>query len=458
MDTNAALVRDYEAGAGVTPSSMTLPDPGANLAATLPVWSLAAGSVAAFAAAAERRRLACGLQPLATGLEPGRIAAAFSSDKLFRIDGAAIDQFAELSGFFRAEDAWVRTHANYSHHRARLLTVLGLPAEADRETVIARIAQLPAVEIEERAAELGAIAVRVRTEQEWADSPMGKAAADGPLVAIERRADTGVHETDSGATQMLPLRGVRVLDLTRVIAGPVATRALGLLGAEVIRVDPPQLPEIEWQYLDSCQGKRSIRLDLRRDLPIFSELLSAADILVTGYRPGALERLGVHAAEIRPGIIHGSVSAWGAQGPWSGRRGFDSIVQAASGISLLEGAQQNSRSGEPLGALPAQALDHGSGYLLAAGILDALTAREHDGHGRDVRVALARTGSWLLAAPSRTPSHPSAQVPDVRYTVTHGAVTTAGPAISEYPDYAWPAPPYGSDLPEWAPRPDGLLA
>ncbi|MBL1077156.1 CoA transferase [Nocardia sp. 2] len=437
---------------------MPLPDPGANLAATLPVWALAGGSVAAFAAAAERRRLACGLQPVETVLDPGRIAAAFASDRLFRLDGAAIEGFAELSGFFRAADAWVRTHANYSHHRARLLATLGLAEDAERAAAVTRMAQLPAAEIEERAAELGAIAVRVRTEREWADSAMGKAAADGPVVAVERRLDTGVHETSSAATQMLPLRGVRVLDLTRVIAGPVATRALALLGAEVLRVDPPQLPEIEWQYLDSCQGKRSTLLDLRRDMPIFRELLSAADVLVTGYRPGALERLGVQAAEIRPGIIHATVSAWGERGPWGDRRGFDSIVQAASGISFVEGAQGNSPSDARPGALPAQALDHGSGYLLAAGVLDALTAREQDGYGRDVRVALARTGSWLLAAAGRDPDHEPARPPEVRYTVAHGSVSAAGPAFSEYPDYSWPAPPYGADRPEWGPRPDGLLA
>jgi crotonobetainyl-CoA:carnitine CoA-transferase CaiB-like acyl-CoA transferase len=141
--------------------------------------------------------------------------------------------------------------------------------------------------------------------------------------------------------------------------------------------------------------------------------------------------------------VHGRVSAWGESGPWGERRGFDSIVQAASGISILEGAPALP------GTLPAQALDHASGYLLAAGVIDALLASASDGIGRDVRVALARTGSWLLSAPNRTPSHPQAAAPNPAATVMHADVVTAAPALPEYPDYAWPAPGYGTDAPAW---------
>ncbi|GAB0104113.1 CoA transferase [Nocardia sp. JMUB6875] len=456
MATYDELVRDYESGIGVAGESLPPLEPGANLAATLPVWALAGGAVAAFATAADRWRESRGLTPLRSVLEPGRVAAAFSSERLFRLDGQRPDIFAELSGFFRAADAWVRTHANYPHHRARLLTAVELPATATRADFTARIATLAAADIEQRAAEQGAIAVRVRAEQEWADSPQGKAAASGPLVAIETRDDNGPVESPTAATSLLPLRGLRVLDLTRVIAGPVATRALALLGADVLRIDAPGLPEIGWQFLDTCQGKRSTVVDLRTDLPVFHELISNADIIISGYRPGSLERLGVRPAEMRPGIVHGRVSAWGESGPWGDRRGFDSIVQAASGISRIEGAHDNSHGEPAVGALPAQALDHASGYLLAAGVLDALRARRADGRGRDVRVALARTGSWLLSQPGRTPDHPPAQLPDPRYAVTHGAVTTARPALSEYYDHPWPAPDYGSDTFSWKARPDGL--
>ncbi|MGO4614247.1 CoA transferase [Nocardia sp. 2YAB30] len=446
MNTHARLVRDYEAGIGVSASSTPpSPDPGSNLAATLPVWALSAGSVAALMAAANRMRTAHGLDPMAHRIDPDRITAAFSSERLLRIDGEAPTLFTDLSGFFPTFDGWVRTHANYPHHRARLLAALDLPATASVDLAVAQMAMIRASDLEDVAAAHGAIAVRVRTETEWAESAPGQAAASGPLVAIAPRADQGTAGLPTGAVPLQPLLGLRVLDLTRVIAGPVATRSLALLGAEVLRVDPPQLPEIPWQYADTCQGKHSTVVDLRTRLPQLDDLIAAADVLITGYRPGALERAGLRAAS-RPGLIHGRVCAWGEAGPWGGRRGFDSIVQAASGISILEGVPAAP------GALPAQALDHASGYLLAAGVVDALVARAEDGVGRDVRVALARTASWLLDAPDRTPRHPQAAAPSPAHAVRHGQVVTAAPALAEYPDYAWPAPAYGAYRPAW-PRP-----
>ncbi|MFI7664986.1 CoA transferase [Nocardia sp. NPDC049526] len=443
MIAHEQLVRDYEAGIGV-PASGTVPaaDPGSCLAAALPVWALAAGSVAAVTAAANRIRDAHHLNPVLHRLDPVRITAAFSSERLLRVGGAPAKIFADLSGFFPTFDGWVRTHANYPHHRARLLASLGLPDDAPVDLAVAQMAMSRARDIEEHAAAHGAIAVQVRSEQEWADSPQGEAAASGPLVAIDTRIDRGELGLPIGASPLQPLRGVRVLDLTRVIAGPVATRTLALLGAEVLRIDPPHLPEIPWQYHDTCQGKRSTLLDLHRHLPLVNELLAAADVLITGYRPGVLENAGLTAAR-RPGLVHGRISAWGESGPWGRRRGFDSIVQAAAGISIVEGAPAVP------GTLPAQALDHASGYLLAAGVIDALVARAHDGIGRDVRVALARTASWLLNAPGRAPRHPQAAPPSPMAAVSHGNVTTAAPALAEYPDYARPAPRYGADRPVW---------
>ncbi|MEV0296851.1 CoA transferase [Nocardia sp. NPDC050710] len=444
MNAHAQLVHDYEAGIGVPASAITpVPDPGNNLAATLPVWALAAGSVAATAAASNRLRDAHGLAPVAHRIDPDRITASFCSDRLLRADGRQPTMFAELSGFFPTFDGWVRTHANYPHHRAQLLAALGLPDNAPLDLAVAQLAMSRASDIEETAAAYGAIAVRVRTEEEWADTPEAVSAASGPLVAIEARADRASSQSRSDATPFQPLRGIRVLDLTRVIAGPVATRTLALLGAEVLRVDPPFLAEIPWHYVDTCQGKLSTRLDLRD--PAFYELLASADVLVTGYRPGALEYAGLDLS-VRPGLVHGRVCAWGDTGPWGGRRGFDSIVQAATGISIIEGAPSVP------GALPAQALDHASGYLLAAGVIDALAARTYDGIGRDIRVSLARTASWLLSAPGRTINHGPATPPHPDAAVLHGKLVTAAPAFAEYPDYAWPAPAYGGNTPAWSVR------
>ncbi|GGK98441.1 CoA transferase [Nocardia jinanensis] len=442
MDVGARLVRDYEDGAGVGESAPAdWPDPGQYLAATLPVWGLAAGSVQAFIAAADRYREAGGIAPIRHRLSPERIAASFSSDRLLRIDGAPVGGFADLSGFFPTFDGWVRTHANYPHHRARLLAALELPADAPREQAEAQIAMIRAEDMEELAAARGAIAVRVRDEAQWRATPQAPAAGAGPLVAVAAREDRRRYTLPVSGTPYQPLQGVRVLDLTRVIAGPVATRALALLGAEVLRVDPPLLPEIPWQYTDTCQGKYSTLLDLRSAGLSWEGLMDSADVLVTGYRPGALERLGLTG---RPGLVHARVSAWGFTGPWAGRRGFDSIVQAATGIAVIEGA-----SSVPA-ALPAQALDHASGYLLAAGIVDGLAARADDGRGRDVRVSLARTATWLLSERGRTPGHPAPAVPGPGTTVTHGRVVSAAPALAEFPDYPFPAPGYGRAEAGWA--------
>ncbi|GHH69951.1 CoA transferase [Promicromonospora soli] len=446
------------------------------LAAHLPVLDLALDAVRA----AQRAATRAGLRLTTTDparLDPARIATAFASDRVLELDGQPVDGFAPLSGFFPAADGWVRTHANYPHHRSRLTALVGLPDDVGRPAFAHRLTGFPAQELEDRAADAGAIVARVRTEREWRESGPGRAAASGPVVRTRlrpgpltgtgRRLAAGSGRRGGADPRSLAdpgpggtaLAGVRVLDLTRVIAGPVATRTLALLGADVLRVDPPDPAEIEWQHLDTGQGKRSAVLDLRdaRDRRIAQDLLDAADVLVTGYRPGAVEALGLR---VPPGVVTGRVSAWGDAGPWADRRGFDSIVQAASGIALLEG-----RDGTP-GALPAQALDHASGYLLAAGIVDALTLRDGrpqdgaagsvpgDGLGRDVSVSLARTATWLLDLPGRDPLHPAAAPASGSQTVTHERVTTARPALPGYEDYPHPAHRWGKDDPTWRPAPN----
>ncbi len=436
---HSILLQEYESSLGLTSdrASIEASNSEGYLDAALPAWALAAGSVAAMATAINRYCRARDLPEQRYELRAERIAASFTGDRVMRIDGEPISGFAELSGFFRTTDGWVRTHGNYPHHRSRLLAALDLPDDADRQSTAVRIGALTAADIEARAVAAGAIAVRVRNESEWSASEQGRAAAAGSLVGITTRIDRAPVAPADGAA---PLAGIRVLDFTRVIAGPTATRALALLGADVLRIDPPQLLEIGWQHQENGQGKRSSLLDLRRapDLAIARELIGTADVLVTGYRRGALERFSLDSA----GIVHGRVNAWGDTGPWADRRGFDSIVQAASGISLIEG------SGSP-GALPAQALDHATGYLLAAGIIDALTARRTDGCGRDVATSLARTAASLLALPGRAREHAAATQPTSAALVTHGAVTVARPALAAYDDYPFPARPWGADEPAW---------
>lgn len=441
------LLAEYDQCLGVNSPAPALPDFGSLLSAHLPAADLAVGSVAAVEAAANRLRQALGLAPQPVRLHADRVAASVASDQMLRLDGEPVNAFAPLSGFFATTDGWVRTHGNYPHHRDRLLTLLELPSDASRDDAARQFAARSAQDIEDRAAELGAIAFRVRDEQEWADSAPGRALRNVPLVGVRVRDASGQHPTVGPVTVDRPLAGLRVLDLTRVIAGPVATRTLALLGAEVLRIDPVHLAEIVIQHMDTGPGKWSARLDLRdpSGAAALTELLAEADVLVTGYRPGALAALGVdEAAAVRPGLLCASVNAWGPTGPWASRRGFDSIVQGTTGIALVEG---NAR--RP-GALPAQVLDHASGYLLAAAVVDALAARLDDGRGRHVSVALARTAGWLLAASGRRGNPPSKQLPDPEVTtITHGGVAMPRPALADYPDYPFPARTWGADEPRW---------
>lgn len=439
----------YTSATGLTPGSGSV-HAEANrdyLAARLPVADLAVGAVGVLAGAINRLLEAAGSPARDWVLRPDRVAAAFASDRLIRIDDAPIAGFAPLSGFFETRDGWIRTHANYPHHRARLAALVGLDVDASRADFVAAVADRSARELEDRAAHAGALVIRLRGEGEWRTQMWDHIASPQmPLVEVDPVAGdrmTGDRMTAVGVDDdARPLRGIRVLDLTRVLAGPVAGRDLALLGADVLRVDPPSPAEIGWQHIATGQGKRSALLDLRddRDRQVFSRLIADADVLLTGYRPGALSRLGVDDA--LPGLVHGSVQAWEPLGQWGDRRGFDSLVQAATGISWIEG-------GERPGALPVQALDHGSGHLLAAGVIDALALRIRDGGGARVRVVLERTARWLLEAPGRVAEHAAPTTPGPDTLVNHQHVTTDRPALAEYDDYPFPSRPWGRDDARW---------
>ncbi|MFE1288970.1 CoA transferase [Streptomyces sp. NPDC058751] len=394
------------------------------LESALPVRESARACVGVCAlAAAELGARRAGLARVpGVSVDDGAVATAFVSERHLRIDGRAPLNFAPLSRFWRTADGWVRTHANYPHHRARLLDALGAPDDAGPEEVAALLAGRSARETEETVYAAGGLAVALRTPREWAAHAQGLALAEHPLIERNPPADRDAPAGPGGSAgtragglaplsaggPLLPAAGVRVLDLTRVIAGPVATRTLALLGADVLRVDAPGLPEDPDAHADTGFGKRSALLDLAADRRALDELLASADVVVTGYRPGALDRFGLSPealAERRPGLVVAQVSAWGTYGPWGGRRGFDSLVQVATGIAVTEGS-----AGRP-GALPAQALDHGTGYLLAAAVLRALTERLERGHGRVVRLALARTAMWLTDGTGRAGAPGTAPAP-----------------------------------------------
>ena len=393
------MLREFWELAGGSPPPVRFVDTDDVLPSALATSELALGSVAAAATAAAALSQARGGPLPMSRVDGRRVSAAFRSDRVLRIDGKPISGFAELSRFWPAADGWVRTHGNYPHHRARLLRALGLRDSAGAEDVAGAMSQRSVHDVEDALAETGGIGAAVRSPDQWRAEPHASAVDATPLVRWQSLGDgSGRRLERAPASPLLPMAGLRVLDLTRVIAGPVATRTLALLGADVLRVDSPRLPEIEWQYVDSGMGKRSTLLDLNvdADRARFEELLSTADVLVTGYRPGALAAYGLdphQVAERRPGIVVATLSAWGDSGPWGDRRGFDSIVQAATGIAVAE-----SDDGTTPGALPAQALDHATGYLLAAGVMHALTRQLAGESSMRVQMSLVRTAHWLLDA------------------------------------------------------------
>lgn len=421
------------------------------------VGVLAATSVTA--AASEAAALA-GRAP--RSLDPVRVAVAYTSERWLRIAGAQPTAFAPLSGFFRTLDGWVRTHGNYPHHASALRAGLGLSPGAGKSDVAVAVGAVTASEATRRITGAGGLCSAVRAERPDVD----EALREVPVVSVSRIGSARPTPMRT-ASPAAPLEGVRVLDLTRVIAGPVATRTLALLGADVLRIDSPRLPELSWQHLDTGHGKRSCLLDLASstDRAVFDELLASADVVVLGYRPSGLDRLGLtpHAlAERRPGLIVSRLSAWGAPD----LRGFDSLVQAASGISILESPSSLEPAelvGSPElatpGALPAQALDHSAGYLLAAETMRLLRRRAAEGGSWLAETSLRRIAAELLGLPRTVP--PSAPVSlDAsghvqEFDVDGERVVTTAPAIAYDggPDSFAPPRPWGRDRAEWLSRP-----
>ena len=407
-----------------------------------------------------------GSAPVVAGVDRAHVARAVLSERSFAVDGrGAAMGFAPLSRFWPAVDGWVRTHANHPRHRAALLAALGVDEHggdaAVGEAVAAAIAALPAAVVEEQVFARGGVAAAVRSEQQWHASEQGGVVDGEDLVghrvvpgAPPRRRGAGQGGAGPGAAG-----GVRVLDLTRVIAGPVCTRYLGALGADVLRLDPPAHPDLPpGEVADTLLAKRSAPLDAATPdaLARLHELLDGADVLVAGYRPGTLERFGLgddELAERHAGLVVVRLSAWGHRGPWAARRGFDSIVQAATGIAAAEG------DGRAPGALPCQVLDHGTGYLAAAAALDGLRRQRAEG-GTHVRtLSLARTAHWLLRTPRPAPVPPPPPPPGAAPFSTgldssRGRITAIAPpghldgrpltwpAASAYLDdqATWPAP------------------
>jgi crotonobetainyl-CoA:carnitine CoA-transferase CaiB-like acyl-CoA transferase len=320
-------------------------------------------------------------------------AAALRSVRYLRIDGKPPDMWDPFSGFYPAKDGrWVSIHCNFPNHRDAAMGVLGKPA--DRAAAEAASAKWDGLALEEAIHAARGCAGLARTPAEWAAHPQSAAVALRPLLRIEK---IGEAEPEPLPALARPLAGVRVLDLTRVLAGPTCARTLAEHGADVLKISGPHLGHNGLAEFDTGLGKLSAWLDLREQAGVetLRELLREADVFSQSFRPGTLGARGFSpedAARIRPGIVYVSLSAWGSTGPWKARRGFDSIVQTVSGIAWAQSG--GSLAAKP-SLMPVSAIDYVSGYLMAFGAMVALARRTREGGSWLVRVSLARTGKWI---------------------------------------------------------------
>lgn len=384
--------------------------------------------------------------------------AAVECTGWFSVDGQTPDLWDPFSGLYRCADGHVRIHANFHHHREGALRLLGLePASATRHDAESALLHWKALDFEQAAAERGLVVAAMRSFAEWDATPQGQAVAAQPLMTITRIGDAPPCTLPPLAVDARPLAGVRVLDLTRILAGPVAGRTMAALGADVMLVNSPNLPNIA-AIAETSRGKRSALADLRTEegREALWRLVDGAHVFSQGYRPGGLAGLGFSPdtlAARRPGIVAVSLTAYGTHGPWSDRRGFDSLLQTAMGFNHAEGKAAG--DGRPR-ALPLQILDQASGCLMAFGAAAALRRQQLEGGSWHVQVSLAQTGHWLrglgridagldAARPAFTPwieCGPSgfgllcAVRPSARL-----ARTPAG--------YARPSAPPGTDAPRW---------
>lgn len=387
--------------------------------------------------------------------------AAFRSERYLRVNGGPVpEDRSPLFGFYPTADGhWVQIHANLSHHRAGHVAFFG--CEETRESLAAAVAKWKAQDLEDALAGAGLPAGMVRRRDEWLEHPHARAVAALPLLEIMRIGDAPPEPFPAASAGSGPLGGVRVLDVTRVIAGPECGRTLASCGADVLLVASPHLPNLASLVIDFGFGKRATTLDLRRadDADRLRRLVAGADVFSQSYRPGALATRGFapeDVARLRPGIVYVTLSAYGHAGPWRERRGFETLIQSVSGLAHEQGFGGGRDRPQHL---PAQVVDHATGYLAAFGALIALARRAREGGSWLVRVSLVQTGRWVDGLGRVPGRHVTDQtLDDVRDLLAEcdspfGRLTYVAPAarLSETPaGWSRPPVPLGTDAADWA--------
>lgn len=376
-------------------------------------------------------------------------AASLRCYRYFRLNGRPFQTSQEkTSGFYASRDGrWIYLHCNFPHIRDRALEVLG--AEADRASVARAVSSREGEELEGAIFAAGGCAALMRAPTEWSNHPQARAVASMPLLEIIRIGDAPREQLPDGDR---PLSGVRVLDATRVIAGPFAGRTLAEHGAEVLKISRKDLPDSGMFDIDTGNGKRSAFLDFREtgDREVVQRLIKQADVFCQSYRPGALADYGLSPeglARLRPGIVYVTLSAWGHVGPFASRRGYDTIAQSANGM-----AYESTEEGAAPRFMPVSAMDYLSGYLMSLGAMTALARRSQEGGSWLVRASLAGAGHWLAQQGMLTPDE-IRDVPDdlsqheieaftSETSIWSGTLRHLGPVVelSETPPH-WSSPP-----------------
>lgn len=411
------------------------------------VGTAGAAALAALGLAAARFGELRGLPRQRVAVDLRAAAASLRSARYLRIGGRPPPpQWDPLSGFFPVRDGWISIHCNFPNHRNAALEVL--QAEPSRQEAEQKSAAWYGEPLEDAIHAAGGCAGFVRSAAEWQRHAQAQAVAARPLIEIARIADAPPERVSKGAR---PLEGIRVLDLTRVLAGPTCARSLAEHGADVLKISAAHLADSGPMDVDTGIGKLSARLDLRSgaDRAKLERLVAESDVFSQSYRPESLAARGFSAealAALRPGIVCVSLSAWDTSGPWRARRGFDSIVQSVSGMAALSASE-----GRPQ-YLPVSAIDYVSGYLMAFGATVALERRAREGGSWLVRVALARVGRWIAdrgILPQNTLDEVPAELPDQELQALMGEMETPAGTIrhlrpvvrlSHTPPY-WSRPP-----------------
>lgn len=442
--------------------TVTLTGEEPQLPSSFRVAAAAQASIAATAlAAAQIWQLRSG-QSQGVAVDMRHAVVECRSERYLRVDGKSSPMaWDAIAGIYNTRDArFVRLHTNFPHHRDAVCKVLNCKPE--RDDVQAALMQWDAEAFETAAYAAGGVVAMMRSREEWLAHPHAAALAEMPLVSIERIGDAAPKPWPKGHR---PLAGLRVLDLSRVIAGPVAGRTLAVHGADVLLISGPDLPFIPWLTIDNGRGKLTsfVELGNEQGRQVLRDLLADADIFSQGYRPQSIAALGFSpedTAKINPGIVYVSLSAYGHAGPWAGRRGFDSLVQTATGFNHAEGQAAGIDGPKEL---PAQMLDHATGYLMAFGAMMAKARQAREGGSWHVQVSLARTGQWLwnlgrLAGGLETADLKGEMVQPLieelasgfgpLRSVRHAAMLSKTPAL-----WARPAMPLGSHPPQWPARP-----